>query len=58
MTTTRRPLEELKRVALELAAKLKATPSRKQLAEVVKPSEYSYYGMTVKEFQRYCGLEE
>lgn len=53
----RRTLEELKNIALELSARLGKTPSRKQLSSDIKESEYSYYGMTVTEFQTYCGLE-
>jgi hypothetical protein len=53
----RRTLEELKQIALELSANLGKTPSQRQLSSVVKINEYPYYGMTVKEFQEYCGLE-
>ncbi len=53
----RRSLDELRAAALELSERLGGkTPSRKELSAVVKESEYSYFGMTVSEFQRYCGL--
>lgn len=57
MPEPRRTLEELKQIALELSARLGKTPSRKQLSSVIRESEYSYHGMTVTEFQKYCGLE-
>lgn len=57
VSESRRTLEQLKTIALELSQKLGKTPSRKQLSSVVKESEYAYYGMTVTEFQKYCGLE-
>ena len=52
----RRSLEELKAAAIQLATDLRKTPSRKELSNVVKESEYGFYGMTVTEFQEYCGM--
>lgn len=52
----RRSLEELKEIAVKLFVELGKTPSRKQMSSVIKESEYSYYGMTVTEFQAHCGL--
>lgn len=52
----RRSLEELKAKAAQLAEKLGKTPSRKQLSSVMKESEWAYHGMTVTDFQEYCGL--
>ena len=53
---TRRSLEELKIAAIQLSEKIGKTPSRRALSTAVKQSEYSYYGMTVTDFQKYCGL--
>lgn len=53
----RRTLEQLKQVALELSERLGKTPSRRELASVLKDSEYSYYGLSVTAFQEYCGLD-
>lgn len=54
--TDRRTLDELKAAAIQLATDLNKTPSRKELSKVVKESEYGFYGMTVGEFQEYCGM--
>ncbi len=53
----RRTLEELKEQAVRLAENIGETPSRKKLLSVMKESEWAYYGMTVTDFQKYCGLE-
>ena len=52
----RRSLEELKTEATQLAERLGKTPSRKQLSLVMKESEWAFHGMTVTDFQEYCGL--
>lgn len=54
---SRRTLEELKQIALKLSVKLGKTPSKKELSSVIRESEYTYYGMRLTEFQKYCGLE-
>jgi hypothetical protein len=54
--TDRRSLDELKAAAIQLATDLLKTPSRKELSKVVKESEYSFYGMTLRAFQEYCGM--
>lgn len=59
MPNKRRTLEELKEIALDLSRNQLDgnTPSKKNLSTVMKNSEYEYYGMTVAEFQEYCGFE-
>jgi len=55
MKKSRRSLEELKSEALRLSVSLGGkTPSRVELAKVMKRSEYSYYGLTDAGFQKYC----
>ncbi len=56
MSSPRRTLEQLKEIALELNSTLGKTPSLKQLSTVIEAREITYYGMTVKQFQEYCGL--